>query len=390
MAETVVIGAGPAGLMAAEALARAGHRVTIAEARPSAGRKFLMAGKSGLNLTKDEPLATFLQAYDSDWLAPMLTAFGPGQVMDWARGLGQEVFTGTTGRVFPEAMKASPILRAWLGRLADLGIDLRTRWRWTGWEGDRLAFHTPEGMVRLVPRATILALGGASWPRLGADGSWVPWLAARGVEITPFRPANMGFTVDWSDHMHRHFGQPVKGAALIAGTRQSRGEFIISGRGLEGGGIYAVSAAVRDGAPLFLDLLPNLSLAEVTGRLAAPRGKESLSNRLRKLLRLDPVRIALLQEWGRLPSGVVDLARRIKHLPVHHAGPRPIAEAISVAGGVTRASVTGGLELLALPGVHVCGEMLDWEAPTGGYLLTGCMATGLWAGKAAARSLSGA
>lgn len=390
MAETVVIGAGPAGLMAAEALARAGHRVTIAEARPSAGRKFLMAGKSGLNLTKDEPLATFLQAYDSDWLAPMLTAFGPGQVMDWARGLGQEVFTGTTGRVFPEAMKASPILRAWLGRLANLGIDLRTRWRWTGWEGDRLAFHTPEGMVRLVPRATILALGGASWPRLGADGSWVPWLAARGVEITPFRPANMGFTVDWSDHMHRHFGQPVKGAALIAGTRQSRGEFIISGRGLEGGGIYAVSAAVRDGAPLFLDLLPNLSLAEVTGRLAAPRGKESLSNRLRKLLRLDPVRIALLQEWGRLPSGVVDLARRIKHLPVHHAGPRPIAEAISVAGGVTRASVTGGLELLALPGVHVCGEMLDWEAPTGGYLLTGCMATGLWAGKAAARSLSGA
>ena len=390
MAETVVIGAGPAGLMAAEALARAGHRVTIAEARPSAGRKFLMAGKSGLNLTKDEPLATFLQAYDSDWLAPMLTAFGPGQVMDWARGLGQEVFTGTTGRVFPEAMKASPILRAWLGRLADLGIDLRTRWRWTGWEGDRLAFHTPEGMVRLVPRATILALGGASWPRLGADGSWVPWLAARGVEITPFRPANMGFTVDWSDHMHRHFGQPVKGAALIAGTRQSRGEFIISGRGLEGGGIYAVSAAVRDGAPLFLDLLPNLSLAEVTGRLAAPRGKESLSNRLRKLLRLDPVRIALLQEWGRLPSGAADLARRIKRLPVHHAGPRPIAEAISVAGGVTRASVTGGLELLALPGVHVCGEMLDWEAPTGGYLLTGCMATGLWAGKAAARSLSGA
>ena len=390
MAETVVIGAGPAGLMAAEALARAGHRVTIAEARPSAGRKFLMAGKSGLNLTKDEPLATFLQAYDSDWLAPMLTDFGPGQVMDWARGLGQEVFTGTTGRVFPEAMKASPILRAWLGRLADLGVDLRTRWRWTGWEGDRLAFHTPEGMVRLAPSATILALGGASWPRLGADGSWVPWLAARGVEITPFRPANMGFTVDWSDHMHRHFGQPVKGAALIAGTRQSRGEFIISGRGLEGGGIYAVSAAVRDGAPLFLDLLPNLSLAEVTGRLAVPRGKESLSNHLRKLLRLDPVRIALLQEWGRLPSGAADLARRIKHLPVHHAGPRPIAEAISVAGGVTRASVTGGLELLALPGVHVCGEMLDWEAPTGGYLLTGCMATGLWAGKAAARSLSGA
>ena len=174
MAETVVIGAGPAGLMAAEALARAGHRVTIAEARPSAGRKFLMAGKSGLNLTKDEPLATFLQAYDSDWLAPMLTAFGPGQVMDWARGLGQEVFTGTTGRVFPEAMKASPILRAWLGRLADLGIDLRTRWRWTGWEGDRLAFHTPEGMVRLVPRATILALGGASWPGLVRTAAGCP------------------------------------------------------------------------------------------------------------------------------------------------------------------------------------------------------------------------
>jgi len=388
MSETVVIGAGPAGLMAAEVLAEAGHRVTIAEARPSAGRKFLMAGKSGLNLTKDEALPAFLAAYGTDWLHPMLRAFGPRQMMEWARALDQEVFTGTTGRVFPVAMKGSPLLRAWLGRLADRGVTLRTRWRWTGWDGEALAFDTPEGPVRMTPDATILALGGASWPRLGSDAAWVPFLAARGVEVAPFRPANMGFSVDWSDQMQRHFGQPVKGAALMAGPLVSRGEFVITARGIEGGGVYAVSSAARDGAPLYLDLLPSLSLAEVTGRLSAPRGKESLPNRLRKTLRLDPLRIALLQEWGRPLGDGAALAKKIKHLSVRHGGPRPIAEAISSAGGITRDSLTEDLELRALPRVYACGEMLDWEAPTGGYLLTGCMATALWAGKAAARALA--
>lgn len=389
MAETVVIGAGPTGLMAAETLAEAGHHVIVAEAKPSAGRKFLMAGKSGLNLTRDEPLPAFLTAYGTDWLEPMLRAFGPEQAMDWARGLGQEVFTGSTGRVFPVAMKGSPLLRAWLGRLSGRGVVLRTRWRWIGWEGDALAFETPDGLRRLTPQATILALGGASWPRLGSDAVWVPWLAQRGVGVAPFRPANMGFSVRWSAPMQRHFGAPVKGAALMAGAQVSRGEFVVTARGIEGGGVYAVSAAVRDGAPLFLDLLPNLSLAEVAGRLAAPPGKQSLPNRLRKALRLDPLRIALLQEWGRPPGDGAALARRIKHLPVRHSGPRPIAEAISSAGGITRDSLTEDLELRALPGVFACGEMLDWEAPTGGYLLTGCMATGLWAGKAAARALTG-
>lgn len=389
MAETLVIGAGPAGLMAAEALALAGHRVTVAEARPSAGRKFLMAGKSGLNLTKDEPPAAFRSAFGTDWLHPMLAAFGPEQMMGWARGLGQEVFTGTTGRVFPVAMKASPLLRAWLGRLAAQGVSLQTRWRWTGWAGDALAFDTPDGTVRLAPRATILALGGASWPRLGSDAAWVPWLEARGVRIAPFRPANMGFGVEWSGRMQRHFGQPVKATALIAGSQVSQGEFVVTARGIEGGGVYAVSAAVRDGAPLYLDLLPRVSLAEVAGRLSAPQGKDSLSNHLRKTLRLDPLRIALLQEWGRPLGDGASVARKIKHLHIRHTGPHPIAGAISSAGGITRDSLNEDLEFCTLPGVHACGEMLDWEAPTGGYLLTGCMATGLWAGRAAGRILSG-
>ncbi len=389
MAETVVIGAGPAGLMAAGVLAEAGHTVLLAEARPSAGRKFLMAGKSGLNLTKDEPLAVFRSAYGTDWLDPMLADFGPEQVMDWARGLDQDVFTGTTGRVFPVAMKASPLLRAWMGRLADQGVALKTRWRWTGWDGDALRFDTPEGPVRLSPKVTVLALGGASWPRLGSDAAWVPWLTRRGVAVAPFQPANVGLGVDWSAPMQRHFGQPVKGTALMARAQVSRGEFVVTAKGIEGGGVYGVSAAVRDGAPLFLDLLPNLSLAEVMGRLSAPHGKDSLPNRLRKALRLDPLRIALLQEWGRPLGDGATLARKIKHLPVRHTGPRPIAEAISSAGGITRHSLTGDLQLRALPGVYACGEMLDWEAPTGGYLLTGCMATALWAGKAAVRALSG-
>ncbi|MCB2135073.1 MAG: TIGR03862 family flavoprotein [Rhodobacteraceae bacterium] len=384
--DALVIGAGPAGLMAAGALEAVGRKVLVCEAKPSPARKFLMAGKSGLNLTKDEPLADFAAHYDADWLAPMLEAFGPDQVMDWARGLGQAVFTGSTGRVFPEAMKASPLLRAWLRHLSAAGVELRTRWRWAGFDGIGFAFETPEGQRILHPRVTVLALGGASWARLGSDAAWVTWLTEKGVGIAPFKPANMGFQVRWSDHMARHFGHPVKGTALVAGRQVERGEFVISSKGIEGGGVYALSRAVRDGAALTLDLLPDRSPTEVAGRLARGPGKDTLANWLRKSLKLDPVRIALLQEWGRPLPKSDDLASLIKALPVRHAGPRPLDEAISVAGGIRRAAMTEDLELQAIPGVFAAGEMLDWEAPTGGYLLTACLATGLWAGRAAAQS----
>ncbi|MDP3339433.1 TIGR03862 family flavoprotein [Frigidibacter sp.] len=385
MTDALVIGAGPAGLMAAEALAAAGRRVVIAEAKPSPARKLLMAGKSGLNITHDDPAAGFAGHYDADWLAPILAGFGPAEVMDWCRGLGQEVFTGSSGRVFPQAMKASPLLRAWLRRLEGAGVVLHTSWRWTGWQDGALAFDTPDGPRFERPAVTVLALGGASWPRLGSDAAWVPWLEGQGVPVAPFRPANMGFSVDWSGKMPPLFGSPVKDVALIAGDQRERGEFVISARGIEGGGVYAVSAAVRDGAALTLDLAPTRSLTEVAGRLTRPRGKETVANWLRKALRLDPVKIALLQEWGRpLPSDPARLAQIIKALPVRHTGPRPIAEAISSAGGIPRAALTEGLELQALPGTFACGEMLDWEAPTGGYLLTACLATGLHAGRAAA------
>jgi uncharacterized flavoprotein (TIGR03862 family) len=376
--DALVVGAGPAGLMAAGELALAGRRVLLAEAKPSPARKFLMAGKSGLNLTKDEPPAAFASRYDAGWLAPILRDFGPAEVQGWARELGQEVFTGSSGRVFPVTMKASPLLRAWLGDLAARGVALRTRWRWTGWQGAAFRFQTPEGEVALRPRVAVLALGGASWARLGSDGAWVPWLTARGVEVAPWKPANMGLRVDWSPHMARHFGQPVKGAALIAGGLRQRGEFVVSARGLEGGGIYAMARPVREGAALMLDLLPDLPEAEVTARLSRMRPGESAANRLRKL-GLSPVAVALAMEWAKgMPLAGV------KRLAVRHAGPRPMDEAISVAGGITRDSLTDDLELRALPGIFAAGEMLDWEAPTGGYLLTGCLATGRHAGRAAA------
>jgi len=388
MAEALVIGAGPAGLMAAGALAEAGLGVVLAEAKPSPARKFLMAGKSGLNLTKDEPFEAFLAAYGgaAGRLRPILEAFGPEDLQDWVRGLGQAVFTGSSGRVFPVAMKASPLLRAWLARLAGRGVELRTRWNWQGWTGAQSVFDTPEGERRLEPAVTVLALGGASWARLGSDGAWAEVLAEAGVALAPFLPANMGLRVDWSPHMARHFGAPVKGVALLADGRAVRGECVISRRGLEGGGVYAISAAVRDGAALCLDLVADLSAAEVAARLSRPRGKASLANHLRKALRLDPVKQALLNEFSRpLPAAPGALTALIKRLPVQHAGPRPRDEAISTAGGVRWEALDDGLMLTARPGTFCAGEMLDWEAPTGGYLLTGCIATGLWAGRAAAR-----
>ncbi|MDK3071587.1 TIGR03862 family flavoprotein [Sedimentitalea sp. JM2-8] len=388
MSRAVVIGGGPAGLMAAEELGRAGCSVLLADAKPSFGRKFLMAGKSGLNLTKAEPQERFLAAYEdaAPWLAPMLAEFSAEAVQDWARGLGQNLFTGSTGRVFPVAMKASPLLRAWLARLDGFGVTRRSRWRWTGWDSQgELLFDTPDGQRSLSADVTVLALGGASWARLGSDGAWSGLLAARGIDIAPFQPANAALDIAWSDHMTAVLGEPLKGVALSAGSLRSRGEAVISRRGLEGGGIYAISRAVRQGAVPMIDLMPDLPVAEIARRLARPRGKSSWSNHLRRALNLGPVHTALLQEFGRpLPTDAVALAALVKALPIRHAGLRPMDEAISTAGGVRRAALTDDLMLRAFPGVFCAGEMLDWEAPTGGYLLTACLATGKRAGRAAA------
>ncbi|WP_341368000.1 TIGR03862 family flavoprotein [Yoonia sp. BS5-3] len=381
MSDAVVIGAGPAGLMAAETLGRAGVSVTIIDAMPSVGRKFLMAGKSGLNLTKAEPMDRFIAAFGNipPVMQKSLAAFGPDQVIAWAHDLNQATFTGTTGRVFPDAMKASPLLRAWMARLGALGGSIQTRWRWDGWQGTDLRFETPDGMRLIKAGATILALGGASWARLGANGAWTRFLPN---DVTPFLPANMGFVVNWSSHMAPHFGQPVKAVGLRAGDKISRGEFVLSAKGIEGGGIYAVSQAMRAGAQLYLDLLPDWSLPQIRDGLAKPRGKASLSNHLRKVLRLDPLRLALLNEFGRpFPD---DLAGLIKALPMTHQGPRPIDQAISTAGGLRFDALDDNLMLRGRPGVFCAGEMLDWEAPTGGYLITGCLATGRWAGLGAA------
>ncbi len=390
MAQAVVIGAGPAGLMAAEQLAEAGHSVLIAEAKPSVARKFLMAGKSGLNLTKHEPFEDLMMAYgvSSGWLRPMLTAFDAQAVQDWARGLGQELFTGSTGRVFPKVMKASPLLRAWLERLNDTDVEIKTRWRWTGWSKAGIEFDTPDGSQTLCPDVTILALGGASWSRLGSDGEWANLLKERGVGLAKFEPANAGLLVDWSTHMRPLFGSPIKGVALQAGQTRTRGEAVVSGLGLEGGGIYAICKSVREGAQLTIDLMPDVLQKDVIERLSKPRGKTSLSNHLRKSLKLGPVRMALLLEFGRpLPKDPQALGSLIKTLPVKHSGLRPIDQAISTAGGVTRLAVNEGLMLKSMPSVFCAGEMLDWEAPTGGYLLTACLATGRWAGRSAAEWL---
>jgi uncharacterized flavoprotein (TIGR03862 family) len=295
--------------------------------------------------------------------------------MAWAEGLGQPLFTGSSGRVFPVAMKASPLLRAWLARLSALGVVLRTGWRWQGWEGEGAVarFDTPGGTQSAAARVTVLALGGASWARLGSDGAWAGLLPGL---VAPFRPANMGFRVAWRARMARHFGAPVKAVALVAGAARVRGEFVISARGIEGGGVYAVARALREGVALSLDLCPDLTEAALRDRLARGRAGDSTANRLRRL-GLDPVRIALVQEWGRpLPA---DLAPLMKNLPVPLAGPRPLDEAISAAGGL-RWDALDGFMLRDRPGVLAAGEMLDWEAPTGGYLLTGCLATGRAAG----------
>lgn len=376
--DALIIGAGPAGLMAAQVLAEAGQRVMIADQMPSVARKFLMAGKSGLNLTKNEGLDTFLAAYEAPpLLREAVAAFGPPQVRAWAKGLGQELFAGSTGRVFPRVMKASPLLRAWLKHLSALGVEVNTRWRWTGWQGADALFETPDGARSIAARITILACGGASWPRLGSDGAWAEHLD----DTAPFRPSNAALRVAWSAPMQKHFGSPLKAIALRAGDHVSRGEAVISATGLEGGGIYMLSAPLRDGAPLVLDLAPDLDLATLRTRLTG-RGKQSWTNHLRKRLRWDGARIALLHEGARpLPA---DPAPLIKALPLAHQGLAGLERAISSAGGL-RFSALERWQLRDRPSVFCAGEMLDWDAPTGGYLLTACLASG----RAAAREALG-
>ena len=382
-----VIGAGPAGLMAAERLARGGAAVVVHEAMPSVARKFLMAGRGGLNLTHSEPLETFTGRYGeaTGTVAGWLERFSPTHLIGWAEGLGQPVFTGSSGRVFPRAMKASPLLRAWLGRLGELGVEVRTRSRWAGRRNDGWVFSTPDGERLERPDAMVLALGGASWPRLGSDGGWRERLEAQGVTTAPFRPSNVGFDVAWSEVFAGRFaGQPLKPVALTFGDATVRGEVMVTRYGLEGGSVYALSAVLRDAierdgsATLVVDLRPDLSIEALAGRLAKARGKDSVSNWLRKAAGLSPVGVGLLREIpGALPEGADKLARRIKAVRLTLTGVQGLARAISSAGGVRLDAVDERLMLKALPGVFVAGEMLDWEAPTGGYLLQASMASGV-------------
>jgi len=382
MTDLCVIGAGPAGLMAAEVAVDAGLSVVVTDVKPSFGRKFLMAGKSGLNLTKDESFTNFTTAFGDaeNWLLPMLKSFGNVEVQAWANALGQQVFTGSSGHVFPKTMKASPLLRAWLLRLANKGVHFKTRWQWTGWNGQGLTFQTPDGPQTITACTCVLALGGASWPKLGSDGAWSDILAKEGIKIAPFKPANMGFNVQWSDYMKPHFGAPIKTVQITAGSTSVRADFVISSKGIEGSGIYAVSKDMREGADLFVDLLPDTDLATLNNKIARLPKKFSRSSVLRKALRLDPAKAALFNEFGHnIP--LPDIAKTAKALPIKHTGPRPIEEAISTAGGIPREELTDQLMLHKKPGVFCAGEMLDWEAPTGGYLITGCLATGRWAGQ---------
>ncbi len=391
-----VIGAGPAGLMAAETLATAGHRVEVFDAMPSVGRKFLLAGKGGLNLTHSEGFERFVTRYGprSAVLAPRLQAFGAEALRAWAAGLGIDTFVGSSGRVFPTDMKAAPLLRAWLHRLRGQGVVLHQRHRWLGWtDNGALRFATPQGETSALPRATVLALGGASWSRLGSDGAWWPWLQAHGVDLAPLRPSNCGFDVVWSTHFSSRFaGEPLKSVAIsFEGWRQV-GECVVTAGGVEGSLVYAASAALRDaiardGTAVFeLDLLPSRSLDWVAAELAHPRGPRSLSTHLKTRLSLSGVKAGLL--WETVPKDVqADPARfaaMIRALPVRVTAARPIDEAISSAGGVRFEALDERLMLTVLPGVFCAGEMLDWEAPTGGYLLTATFSTGRAAGQGAA------
>jgi uncharacterized flavoprotein (TIGR03862 family) len=392
----LIIGAGPAGLAAAEVLASKGISVTIHERMPNPARKFLLAGRGGLNLTHSHPLDAFLDRYGAahHFLEPAIRAFPPQALRDWCEALGVPTFVGSSGRIFPRSMKASPLLRAWLNRLGGLGVDLVTRSRWTGWDGYSLTFDGPRRTERAD--AAIFALGGASWPRLGSDGSWQDAFAARGAEIVPLRPSNCGFLVAWSDIFRSKFaGQPLKRARFSFNGQEARGEAMITVYGIEGGAIYALSAALRDAldsretAVLEIDLMPDVSHGALAAKLSGG-GKDSLANRLRKA-GLAPVAVSLIREdvsGFQLPAEPEALARRIKGTHIRVTGVAPIDRAISTAGGISLSSLNPDFSLKGDPSTFVCGEMLDWEAPTGGYLLQACFSTGRAAAEGALARLA--
>ena len=393
----IVIGGGPAGLMAAEVLTAGGAHVDLFDAMPSVGRKFLLAGKGGLNLTHAESFEAFCARYGKrrSWIEPMLRRFGPHELRAWAHGLGVETFVGSSGRVFPLDLKAAPLLRAWLARLRHAGVAFHMRHRWLGWDDDgALRFATPQGESAQRADAVVLALGGGSWARLGSDGAWVPWLARRGIDVAPLQPSNCGFDVaGWSELFRtRHAGHPMKTVGLTvaseAGAGEAafaqKGEFVITGTGIEGSLVYAASALIRDriaaqgSALVHIDLLPQREVDFVHAEIVRPRGSRSLSTHLKSRLGIDGVKASLLHELLTREefSDASLLAAAIKALPLRLVRARPLDEAISTAGGVCFEALDETLMLQALPGVHCAGEMLDWEAPTGGYLLTASMASG--------------
>lgn len=399
MRRLAIIGGGPAGLMAAETAAAAGLEVQLFDAMPSVGRKFLIAGKGGMNITHAEPLVDFKRRYGvrENVISPMLDVFGPLQLREWIHGLGIETFVGTSGRVFPREMKAAPLLRAWLHRLRGQGVHFHVRHRWLGWtaEGD-LLFATPDGQVTVRADAVILALGGGSWRKLGSDGAWVPLLMARGVSVAPLKPANCGFDVGWSAHFSERFaGQAVKSVVATVDGRRQQGEFNITAGGIEGGLVYAMSAALRDSlaagrpAVLSLDLAPGRSLERLTEDLSRPRGRDSLANHLRRRAGIEGVKAGLLREICPFFELTAEaMATTIKALPLTVVAPRPLDEAISTAGGVRFEALDSHLMLKAQAGLFFAGEMLDWEATTGGYLLTACLASGRAVGEGAVKWLT--
>lgn len=389
-----IVGAGPAGLMAAEVLAGSGLPVTIYERMPSPARKFLMAGRGGLNLTHSEPLERFLARYGAgrSIVEAPIRAFPPAAVVAWCAGLGQETFNGSSGRVFPKSLKASPLLRAWLRRLEALGVTLERGMTWTGWGDEGALLFTDQGgrAHRVVPAAALLALGGASWPRLGADGGWVGTLAAAGVAVTPLAASNAGVAIPWSDiYAARFAGSPLKRIAISIGGHRVRGEAVVTRMGLEGGAVYALSPHLRDGlrasggaaVPISIDLRPDLDAADLERRLGGPRGKQSVTSFLRKSLHLAPSDIGLLREAAGkdLPTDPAALTRLIKAVPLAVSGMAGLERAISTAGGVRAEAIDARLMLLAKPGVFVAGEMIDWDAPTGGYLLQATFSTAVHA-----------
>lgn len=395
-----IIGGGPAGLMAAEAACATGAQVELYDAMASVGRKFLLAGKGGLNLTHSEPSERFLARYGTrrPQIAPLLAPFGPDVLRAWAKGLGIETFVGSSGRVFPADLKAAPLLRAWLRRLRKSGVQFHVRHRWIGWDVQRaLLFATPEGNRSVQADAVVLALGGGSWPKLGSDASWVPLLAGLGVHIAPLQPANCGFDVGWSEHFRTKFaGHPVKSVAIIVRNAAGAeswypGEFVITETGVEGGVIYTVSTALRDeiqakgSATLRLDLAPDRDVPRLTHDLSRPRGKRTMATHLQRQAHIVSVKAGLLREVVSKEdfADPARLAAAIKALSLRLIAPRPLEEAISTAGGVSFEVLDERLMIHTLPGIFCAGEMLDWEAPTGGYLLTACFATGHTAGAGA-------